>query len=58
MRGTSDAMLKYVYDVIYNAHAYFPCTQMPRMGTQGVLTHEQIADIMAWLLDPESPVNQ
>lgn len=58
MRGTSDAMLKYVYDVIYNAHAYFPCTQMPRMGAKGVLTQEQIADIMAWLLDPESPVNQ
>jgi L-cysteine S-thiosulfotransferase len=57
-RGTSDAMLKYVYDVIYNAHAYFPCTQMPRMGAKGLLTQDQIADIMAWLLDPESPVNQ
>jgi L-cysteine S-thiosulfotransferase len=57
-RGTSDAMLKYVYDVIYNAHAYFPCTQMPRMGAQGIMTQEQIADVMAWILDPESPVNQ
>jgi sulfur-oxidizing protein SoxX len=57
-RGTSDAMLKYVYDVIYNAHAYFPCTNMPRLGAQGILTHQQIADIMAYVLDPESPVNQ
>jgi L-cysteine S-thiosulfotransferase len=57
-RGTSDAMLKYVYDVIYNAHAYFPCTQMPRMGAKGILTQEQIADVMAWILHPESPVNQ
>ena len=57
-RGTSDAMLKYVYDVIYNAHAYFPCTNMPRMGAKGVLTQEQIADIMAYVLDPESPVNK
>jgi L-cysteine S-thiosulfotransferase len=57
-RGTSDAMLKYVYDVIYNVHAYFPCSQMPRIGAQNVLTQEQIADVMAWLLDPASPVNQ
>jgi len=56
MRGTSDAMLKYVYEIIYNAHAYFPCTNMPRMGHS--LSGEQIADIMAYVLDPESPVNQ
>lgn len=57
-RGTSEPILKYVYDVIYNAHAYFPCTNMPRVGAQGVLTQAQIADVMAYLLDPESPVNQ
>ena len=58
LRGTGDAMLKYTYEVIYNAHAYFPCTNMPRFGSNGVLNQEQIADVMAYLMDPKSPVNQ
>lgn len=57
-RGSSDAMLKYTYDVIYNAHAYFACTNMPRIGANGVLTMEQISHIMAYLFDPDSPVNK
>lgn len=57
-RGTSADMLKYTYDVIYNPHTYFACTNMPRMGAVGVLNHQQIADIMAYLFDPESPVNK
>ncbi|MGF1548732.1 MAG: sulfur oxidation c-type cytochrome SoxX [Thiotrichales bacterium] len=57
-RGTSEEMLKYTYEVIYNPHAYFPCTNMPRSGAQKVLTPQQIADVMAYLLDPESPVNK
>ncbi|MFN4263631.1 MAG: sulfur oxidation c-type cytochrome SoxX [Thioalkalivibrionaceae bacterium] len=57
-RGTSEAMLNYVYEVVYNSHTYFPCSNMPRFGAAGVLTHEQILDAMAYLLDPESPVNQ
>ncbi len=58
MRGTGEAMLKYTYEVIYNAHVYFPCTNMPRFGANGVLTQEQIADVMAYLMHPDSPVNQ
>lgn len=57
-RGTSPDMLKYTYDVIYNPHVYFACTNMPRMGAVGVLNQQQIADIMAYLLDPSSPVNK
>ena len=57
LRGTSEPILKYTYEVIYNPHAYFPCTHMPRMGANGVLSAEQISHIMAYLLDPESPVN-
>jgi L-cysteine S-thiosulfotransferase len=57
LRGNSEEILKYTYGVIYNAHAYFPCTNMPRMGARGVLTEEQIADVMAYLFDPASPVN-
>lgn len=58
LRGTSDAMLKHTYQIIYNAHLFFPCTTMPRFGHNGTLTQKQIADVMAYLLDPESPVNQ
>ena len=58
LRGTSDAILKYTYDVIYNAHAFFACTHMPRLGSNGILTTEQISHIMAYLFDPESPVNK
>jgi sulfur-oxidizing protein SoxX len=31
---------------------------MPRFGHAGILTVEQIKDVMALLLDPKSPVNQ
>ncbi len=58
MRGTGKEMQKYSYEVIYNAHAYFPCTKMPRFGANGFLTMEQIADVMAYLMHPESPVNK
>ena len=57
-RGTSDAILKYAYDMIYNPHVYFPCTHMPRFGANGMLTQEKVADLMAYMFDPESPVNE
>jgi len=31
---------------------------MPRAGTKGILTQAQVADIVALLLDPKSPVNR
>jgi sulfur-oxidizing protein SoxX len=58
IRGNSEAIRKYTYDVIYNSHSAFPCTNMPRFGASGYLDQQSIADIMAYLLDPESPVNQ
>src|SRR5690606_7059076 len=57
-RGTDEATVKYVYEMIYNPHAYFPCTYMPRFGYKKLLTQEQISHLMAYILDPESPVNQ
>ncbi len=57
LRGTSDAMLKHTYQILYNPHMFFPCTNMPRFGHHGTLTREQISDVMAYLLDPDSPVN-
>ncbi|WP_024325959.1 sulfur oxidation c-type cytochrome SoxX [Thioalkalivibrio sp. AKL19] len=58
-RGTSEAVLRYVHEVISNPHQYFPCTQMPRFNSDRhqLLSDEQISHIMAYLLDPESPVN-
>ena len=58
LRGTSEPILKYTYEVIYNPHAYFACTHMPRLGANEILTGEQISHIMAYLFDPESPVNK
>ena len=49
---------KYVYGKIYNSKAYNLCTQMPRFGTSGTLTEQDIKDLTAYLLDPASPVNQ
>lgn len=57
IRGDDERTRRFVYDMIYNAHTLFPCTKMPRMGAKGLLSEQQIADIMAYLLDPESPVN-
>ena len=57
IRGDTEQTRRFVYDMIYNAHTLFPCTKMPRMGAKGLLSTQQVADIMAYLLDPESPVN-
>ncbi|HVN36050.1 MAG TPA: sulfur oxidation c-type cytochrome SoxX [Casimicrobiaceae bacterium] len=57
-RGYTDEMRKYTYGKIYNAEAYAACTNMPRFGHKGILTEKQIADVVALLMDPASPVNR
>jgi sulfur-oxidizing protein SoxX len=57
-RGGGADMQKYVYGKIYNAKAYNACSQMPRLGWSGTLTEQQIKDLVAYLLDPASPVNE
>jgi sulfur-oxidizing protein SoxX len=57
LRGNSDAIVKYAYDKIYNAQAFSACSNMPRFGHNGILKPEQIADIVALIVDPASPVN-
>jgi sulfur-oxidizing protein SoxX len=57
-RGSGADAQKYVYGKIYNAKAYNACSQMPRLGWSGTLTEQQIKDLVAYLLDPASPVNQ
>jgi sulfur-oxidizing protein SoxX len=58
LRGNSEAVLKYTWGKIYNAKAYNACTNMPRFGHSGILTEAQMKDLMALLLDPNSPVNK
>lgn len=57
-RGSSEAVAKLTYERIYNAWVYSPCSNMPRLGANGHLTPEQIADVVAYLIDPQSPVNR
>jgi sulfur-oxidizing protein SoxX len=58
IRGNTPEMQKYVYSKIYNAKAFNLCSEMPRFGHIGALDPDQIKDLVALLLDPESPVNK
>ncbi|WP_409985786.1 sulfur oxidation c-type cytochrome SoxX [Ottowia sp.] len=51
-------VVKYTWGKIWNSKAYNACSNMPRAGTEGILTEAQVRDIVALLLDPKSPVNQ
>ena len=57
-RGNSPEVQKYAYAKIYNAKAFRACSAMPRFGHAGALNEKQIKDLVALLLDPESPVNK
>lgn len=57
-RGQSEPMLRYTWTKLWDTHAYNVCSHMPRFGAQGILTEQQLRDVMAYLLDPASPVNQ
>jgi sulfur-oxidizing protein SoxX len=57
-RGDSEETLRYTWAKIWNTHAYNACSQMPRFGDAGILTEDQIRNVMALLLDPNSPVNK
>ena len=57
-RGQSQPMLRYTWTKLWDTHAYNLCSHMPRFGAQGILSEQQLKDVMAYLLDPASPVNQ
>lgn len=57
-RRFQEADARAVYEKIYNPHASHPCSAMPRFGAAGVLTIDQIRDLVALLMDPSSPVNR
>ena len=58
LRGSGDDIVKYTYEKIYNAQAFVACSNMPRIGHNGILMPDQIADVTAYLISPESPVNK
>jgi len=57
-RNFSAADAKAAYEKIYDPHAVYPCSLMPRFGANGILTIEQIKDAVALLMSPDSPVNK
>ena len=58
LRGYSPETLTYTWNRINNSKAYNACSNMPRFAHFKLLNEGQIQDVMALLLDPESPVNQ
>ena len=58
IRNFGAAETKAAYEKIYNPHAAYPCSLMPRLGANKVLTIQQIKDAVALLMSPDSPVNK
>jgi sulfur-oxidizing protein SoxX len=65
LRGVTDPsasatapIVQYTWGKLWNSKAYAACSNMPRFGHNKLLDEQQIRDIMALLLDPQSPVNQ
>ena len=65
LRGVTDPasaaakpIVDYTWGKLWNSRAYNACSQMPRAGHKGILSEQNIKDIMALLLDPNSPVNK
>jgi sulfur-oxidizing protein SoxX len=58
LRNFGAAETKAAYEKIYNSQATIPCSNMPRFGANKVLTIEQIKDVVALLMSPDSPVNK
>lgn len=58
LRGNSETMQRHTYGKIYNPQAFMACSNMPRFGHNEILTEQQIKDVTALLLDPNSPVNK
>lgn len=65
LRGVKDPQsadaketVQYTWGKIWNSKAYNACSNMPRAGHMGILTEKQVANLVALLLDPKSPVNE
>ena len=65
LRGVTDPnspaarpVVEYTWGKIWNSRAYAACSNMPRAGHSGILSEQQVRNIVALLLDPQSPVNK
>ncbi len=58
LRGYGTEVQRYAYGKIFNSEAYAACSTMPRFGHNGILSEQQMKDVTALLMDPESPVNK
>ena len=65
IRGVTDPnsesakpIVEYTWGKIWNSKAYNACSNMPRAGHMGILNEAQIRQVVALLLDPNSPVNK
>jgi L-cysteine S-thiosulfotransferase len=58
LRGYGSDIQRYAYGKLFNAEAFSACTTMPRFGHNGILTEQQLKDVTALLMDPQSPVNK
>lgn len=58
IRGYSPEVVTYTWNRINNSKAYNACSNMPRFAHFKLLNEKQMQDVMALLLDPESPVNR
>jgi sulfur-oxidizing protein SoxX len=57
-RNYDPELIRDAYIKIYNSQAAVACSNMPRFGSMKVLTVDQIKDVLAYLFDRQSPVNQ
>ena len=57
-RKYDPAEVKQAFTKIYDSQAVVACSNMPRFGANKVLTEKQIIDLVAFLFDPQSPVNK
>lgn len=57
-RNYDAAAIKDAYVKVFDSQAMVACSNMPRFGVNKVLDEQQIKDILAFLFDPESPINK
>jgi sulfur-oxidizing protein SoxX len=58
IRGYNAEIRKYAYGKVWNADGYNACSLMPCFGHNQILTEAQVRDVVALLMDPDSPVNK
>ena len=58
VRGFDPGATKAAFAKVFNAQSVQPCSIMPRFGANKFLTVEQLKDVTAYLMSPDSPVNR